>query len=224
LQYSTIINLIHSSIHTISFNYSTQQQQPTNNTTVNILTNTTTTTSNTTTTMFPDLPRTSLDHTMDDQEQLPAYSNDGQSPAYITEKHLSNRQRQHSKAPSKMSTFKSILTGDVHKHNPHYTLEESVTGQRTVARPTRSESSQSNSSSQSRSPRLNPTLKSILTGDVHKQNPRYVLEESVTGQRSHARSTAPKSSDSKSKSKSSQSTLKSILTGSCTSQIIPAMR
>ncbi|KAK1063368.1 hypothetical protein LTR12_007425 [Friedmanniomyces endolithicus] len=162
--------------------------------------------------MFPDLPRTSADRTMENHEQLPPYSNDGQSPAYITEKDLSNRQRQHSKAPSKMSTFKSILTGDVHKHNPRYTLEESVTGQRTVPRPTRSESSsESKSSSQSRSPRLNPTLKSILTGDVHKHNPRYVLEESVTGQRSCARSSSPKCSDSK--SSSSQSTLKSILTG-----------
>ncbi|KAK0933979.1 hypothetical protein LTR48_002361 [Friedmanniomyces endolithicus] len=163
--------------------------------------------------MFPDLPRTSLDRTMEHHEQLPPYSNDGQLPAYITEKDLSDRQRQHSKAPSKMSTFKSILTGDVHKHNPRYTLEESVTGQRTVPRPTRSESSESKSksSSQSRSPKLNPTLKSILTGDVHKHNPRYVLEESVTGQRSHARSTSPNPSDSK--SKSSQTTLKSILTG-----------
>ncbi|KAK0277886.1 hypothetical protein LTR35_009722 [Friedmanniomyces endolithicus] len=148
---------------------------------------------------------------MEHHEQLPPYSNDGQSPAYITEKDLPNRQRQHSKAPSKMSTFKSILTGDVHKHNPRYTLEESVTGQRTVPRPTRSESSESKSSSQSRSPKLNPTLKSILTGDVHKHNPRYVLEESVTGQRSHARSTSPNPSDSK--SKSSQTMLKSILTG-----------
>ncbi|KAK0266256.1 hypothetical protein B0A54_04742 [Friedmanniomyces endolithicus] len=112
-----------------------------------------------------------------------------------------------------MSAFKSILTGDVHKHNPRYTLEESVTGQRTVPRPTRSESSESKSksSSQSRSPKLNPTLKSILTGDVHKHNPRYVLEESVTGQRSHARSTNLNTSDPN--SKSTQSTLKSILTG-----------
>ncbi|KAK0848787.1 hypothetical protein LTR03_005575 [Friedmanniomyces endolithicus] len=148
---------------------------------------------------------------MENHEQLPPYSNDGQLPAYITEKDLSNRQRQHSKAPSKLSTFKSIFTGDVHRHNPRYTLEESVTGHRTVPRPTRSEESESKSSPASRSPRLNPTLKSILTGDVHKHNPRYVLEESVTGQRSHARSTSPNPSDSK--SKSSQSTLKSILTG-----------
>ncbi|KAK0357098.1 hypothetical protein LTR91_003446 [Friedmanniomyces endolithicus] len=161
--------------------------------------------------MFPDLPRTSLDRTMEHHEQLPPYSNDGQLPAYITEKHLPNHQRPHSKAPSKMSTFKSILTGDVHKHNPRYTLEESVTGQRTVPRPTTSVSSESRSDSKSRSPKLNPTLKSILTGDVHKHNPRYVLEESVTGQRSHARSTNLNTSDPK--SKSTQSTLKSILTG-----------
>ncbi|KAK5720373.1 hypothetical protein LTR17_015090 [Elasticomyces elasticus] len=82
------------------------------------------------------------DQTPIGDEQLPAYSaaETGQSPAYIREKALSLQQ---SKGPSKMSTIRSILTGDVHKHNPRYVLEESV------------------------------------TGDVQKHHPMYRLEESV---------------------------------------------
>ncbi|KAK4950749.1 hypothetical protein LTR10_010742 [Elasticomyces elasticus] len=106
-------------------------------------------------------------------EQLPAYSaaETGQSPAYIREKAFSLQPLQQSKGPGKMSTIKSILTGDVHKHNPRYVLEESVTGQPSVARPT--------SSKPAESKRTQSTLRSILTGDVQKHHPMYRLEESM---------------------------------------------
>ncbi|KAK5732168.1 hypothetical protein LTR17_010745 [Elasticomyces elasticus] len=106
-------------------------------------------------------------------EQLPAYSaaEAGQSPAYIREKAFSLQPLKQSTGPSKMSTIRLILTGDVHKHNPRYVLEESVTGQPSVARST--------SSKPAESKRTQSTLRSILTGDVQKHHPMYRLEESM---------------------------------------------
>ncbi|KAK5682235.1 hypothetical protein LTS10_005361 [Elasticomyces elasticus] len=110
------------------------------------------------------------DQTPIGDEQLPAYSaaEAGQSPAYIREKAFSLQQ---SKGPGKMSTIKSSLTGDVHKHNPRYVLEESVTGQPSVARSTSSKSAEPK--------KTQSTLRSILTGDVQKHHPMYRLEESM---------------------------------------------
>jgi hypothetical protein len=91
-----------------------------------------------------------------DEEQLPAYAEatQGQSPANITEKEVTQEQSKPEKS-GKMATLKSILTlGDVQRHNPRYTLEESMTGQQSTARAP-PKPSNSNSSS---------TLKSILTG------------------------------------------------------------
>ncbi|TKA80912.1 hypothetical protein B0A55_01672 [Friedmanniomyces simplex] len=141
--------------------------------------------------MFPGVAMMSFDQMREDQaraleqtpaaeEQLPAYSDavNGRSPAYITEKEISQHQQQQSKqwkGPGKMSTIKSILTGEVHKHNPRYVLEESVTGQRTVPRSTTPKSSETK-------PKSKPsqsTLKSILTGDVHKFHPMYRVEENA---------------------------------------------
>lgn len=68
------------------------------------------------------------------------------------------------------------------------------------------------SKSSSKSSGKMAALKSILTlGDVQKHNPRYVLEESMTGKPSVARS--EKRQSSKSSSSESSSTAKSILTG-----------
>lgn len=120
-------------------------------------------------------------------EELPLYSEAilGYKAPVIVEKELAQPQ---SKKSSKMSTLKSILTGDVHKHNPHFVLEESVTGRPHPMRQERSQSTSTQSSTSSSSSSSSPTsstLKSILTGETHrKYHPMYRLEESVqtTGQ------------------------------------------
>ncbi|KAK3075773.1 hypothetical protein LTR53_000598 [Teratosphaeriaceae sp. CCFEE 6253] len=112
-------------------------------------------------------------HTPMAEEQLPAYSDaaDGRAPAYVDEKQTSRQQSERSKGSGRMATIRSILTGDVHKHNPRYVLEESMTGQST-----RSLASTPKATGSKSSP---STLKSILTGDVHKHHPMYRLEESA---------------------------------------------
>ena len=131
----------------------------------------------------------SMDSRQSSEEQLPAYSDamKGQEPIEISEKELQLEQPSE-KRSSKMSTLKQILKGDVHKHNPRYVLEASVTAQ--PSKP-RSEPSKPKSKSSS-------TLKSVLngelqhcnhltttskltihSGDVQRFHPMYRLEESV---------------------------------------------
>jgi len=94
--------------------------------------------------VFPQVPLMSFDQMIEDKaraleltpkhEQLPPYSEATKDrfPVKVSEKEVSQKPR--SKASSTMSTLKSILTGDVHKHNPRYVLEESITGQPSAAR------------------------------------------------------------------------------------------
>jgi hypothetical protein len=105
-------------------------------------------------------------------EQLPAYAETmkGHSPIEVTEKEA-QRECQDQRSSSKMSTLKSILSGDVHKHNPRLALDRSLDQQMRSSRPSSKPKSTSSSSSS--------TLKSILTGEVHKHHPMYRLEESV---------------------------------------------
>lgn len=96
-------------------------------------------------------------------EQLPAYSEATKNgaPVEVTEKDLSKLRAKQSKSSNgRMSTLKSILTGDVHKHNPRYVLEESLTGESSRTRPTQQQRPKAESSSVGSS----STLKSILTG------------------------------------------------------------
>lgn len=129
---------------------------------------------NTSTMVFPQIPPMSWDQLIEDRdraleqtpvagEQLPAYSEavKGQKAVNVTEKELFLREQQKSnKSSSKMSTLKSILTGDVQKHNPRYVLEESLTGKPSAAREPKTSTPKSGSSLLSSS----STLKSILTG------------------------------------------------------------
>ena len=128
-----------------------------------------------------------LEQTPMAREQLPAYSEaiNAKASVLVTEKEPARKQSKKPKSPERWATLKGILTGEVHKHNPRYVLEESHTGKPSAAREPRKPSSSSTvptSTSTSTS-----TLKSILTGEVHKHNPRYVLEESHTGKPSLAR-------------------------------------
>lgn len=100
------------------------------------------------------------------EEQLPAYSEatKGTSPVEVTEKELARQQPKSPKSSnSKLSTLKSILTGDVQKHNSRYVLEESMTGKPSAAREPRRPSAKSNSSSIS----IPGLLKSVLTAGKH---------------------------------------------------------
>jgi len=146
-------------------------------------------------------------------EQLPAYSEavKGQSPIEVSEKELLQKQ---SKKSGRMSTFKSVITGDCQKHNPRlrdpmsrYTVKE-------VDDTPSAATSEKNSSSKT------STLKSILTGDCQKHNPR--LRDPLRDPRyayatePNSRSSAPQSqsnASSVSSSSSKLSTIKSILTG-----------
>ena len=148
-----------------------------------------------------------------ESEQLPAYSEavKGQPSVQISEKDIPQKQ---SKKSGKMSTFKSIITGDCQKHNPRlrdptsrYTVKE-VEAKPDLANPSRSSSSKSS------------TLKSILTGDCQKHNPRlrdpqrdprYAYATEPNSKTSAPRSQSSASSVSSSSPKSS--TIKSILTG-----------
>jgi hypothetical protein len=102
-------------------------------------------------------------------EDLPAYTEatKGQAPFEVTEKEI-RRQSQSQRSSSKMSTFKSILTGDVQKYNPKLALSKSIDEELKGSRSTPKSKSSSSS-----------TLKSILTGDVQRHHPMYRLEESV---------------------------------------------
>ncbi|KAK5123821.1 hypothetical protein LTR85_002457 [Meristemomyces frigidus] len=137
--------------------------------------------------MFSQVPPMSYDQMIEErartleqwpraEEQLPAYSEatKDKTPVKVAEKELARKQPKTPKASdSKISTLKSILTGDVQKHNPRYVLEESMTGKPSAAQEPKKSSAKSGSSSTS------STLMSILTGDVYKHHPMYRLEESV---------------------------------------------
>ncbi|KAF2716069.1 hypothetical protein K431DRAFT_30230 [Polychaeton citri CBS 116435] len=111
--------------------------------------------------------------------QLPSYSQAtvGQkTPDILLEK---QEQQSTKKDPSssKMAALKSILKGDVHKHNARFVMEEAVTGQPNEMRKaidSRPSSKRSSSSTKSTS-----TFMSILKGDVQKHHPMYALERSV---------------------------------------------
>lgn len=122
------------------------------------------------------------------RQAAPAYADamKGRSPVTVSEKPLANEQK-----PKKMSTLRSILTGDVHKQNPRYVLEASLADQPSSTRQSTSQPKPKREGSS--------TLRSILTGDVQKHNPRYVLEESVTGRPSAARDTSKSHSTQKPK-------------------------
>ncbi|KAI6896561.1 hypothetical protein KC318_g10807 [Hortaea werneckii] len=97
------------------------------------------------------------------EEQPPPYTEATKnSPnVKVSEKEVDHR-RPSSKAPSRMSTLKGILTGEVQRHNPRLRDPTSLYPNHTYSSPPKE---------------INPapkqsTLKSILTGDVHKHNPR----------------------------------------------------
>lgn len=76
-----------------------------------------------------------LEQTPKAGDQLPAYAEatKDRSPYKVSEKEVLPV-REPQQAPSKMATLKSILKGDVHKHNSRYVLEEAMTGQPRTAR------------------------------------------------------------------------------------------
>ncbi|KAJ9624793.1 hypothetical protein H2203_004743 [Taxawa tesnikishii (nom. ined.)] len=102
------------------------------------------------------------------QETLPPYQETGSKNIVVAEKEVAAKTSQPKK--QRFSTLKSILSGDVHKHNPHYVLEKAADA---------SAASKDSKPSTPRSESRSGTLKSILTGDVHKHNAHRVLEESV---------------------------------------------
>ena len=104
-------------------------------------------------------------------EKLPAYSEAlkagaRQPSTVLDEKKQASDERRSSNTRS--STFKSILTGDVQKHNPRLRLGEHLD---------RSSVSSPSASSSLKKDRSSSTFKSILTGDVQKHNSRLRLSE-----------------------------------------------
>ncbi|KAK4544722.1 hypothetical protein LTR36_003971 [Oleoguttula mirabilis] len=175
--------------------------------------------------MFPQVPLMSYDQMIEEQartleqwpraeDQLPAYSEatKDKSPVKVTEKEIARKQQPESAKGSgrRMSTLKSILTGDVHKYNAHYVveranaLERSTNGKLSEAPEPATRTAKASSGTVS-------TLKSILTGEVHKYNAHSVVER-ANALETEARE-AKKSSAARSGSSSSSSTFKSILTG-----------
>ncbi|RMY86970.1 hypothetical protein D0864_06957 [Hortaea werneckii] len=145
------------------------------------------------------------DEYQDDQrlseEQPPPYTETTKnSPnVKVSEKEVHQR-RPTSKASSRMSNLKGILTGDVHKHNPRLRDPTSLYPNNTCP---------SSPKDTSAAPKQS-TLMSILTGDVHKHNPRlkdpmsYYPDLAYTPHRQESSFAAKKS-----KSPSPQSTPKS---------------
>ena len=97
------------------------------------------------------------------EEQPPPYTEATKNDPHVkvSEKEVHQR-RPTSKPSSRMSTFKGILTGDVHKHNPR--LRDPTSLYPNHACP-------SSPKGTSVAPKQS-TLMSILTGEVHKHNPR----------------------------------------------------
>lgn len=96
-------------------------------------------------------------------EQLPAYSEATKDQSLVKVFEKDPPRQQKLKASSKMSTFRSILNGDVHKHNPRYVLEESITGRPSAARSKSIATTKTSPSSSS----TTSTFKSILSGLSH---------------------------------------------------------
>lgn len=109
--------------------------------------------------------------------------------------------RDSTKKSSRFSTLKSILNGDVHnKYDPRFAEERHRRAAKSLQEP-RSASTSTSSTSSSTSSKSS-TLKSIITGDVHKHNPMRSLERSIMAEQA---ASSPKSK---------KSTLRSILDGS----------
>ena len=93
-----------------------------------------------------------------------------------------DQQKPQSRRSGFSNTLKSIVTGDVHQHNPRFALERAVMQQQQPTAESRSKPSAS-SPSTSTSPKppspKSSTWKSILSGDVHQHNARYRLEDSA---------------------------------------------
>lgn len=120
-------------------------------------------------------------YTVSAQEAPPAYDEATRTHSIqtISEEEFSMKQSsKHAKTPSEMPTWKSILTGDVHKHNPRlrdpmsldpryacaYALEQEAKAERKAAKKSSKQSSKKS------------TIKSILTGS---HRPMYRLDESL---------------------------------------------
>ncbi|TKA25340.1 hypothetical protein B0A50_06244 [Salinomyces thailandicus] len=112
--------------------------------------------------------RSSLEQRLS-EDQLPAYSEATKHTARpsISEKEPTQKPSKPSKSPSRMATFKSILTGDAHKHNPR--LRDPLTQD---PRYTAHAQSPPKPPTPSNGPSKSSTFRNILTGDVHKHNPR----------------------------------------------------
>ncbi|KAK5109876.1 hypothetical protein LTR62_006483 [Meristemomyces frigidus] len=139
-------------------------------------------------------------------EQLPAYSEaiKGQARIEVIEKKGSRQQtQQQPKSSAKISTLRSILTGETHKHHLR-NLDAIATAQATaLERQTKHSTPKPKTSSQS-------TIKSLLTGETHKTHLRHL--DAIACAKAAALETQSKDCQSKSANQSSKAKGSSLTT------------
>ncbi|KAJ9630479.1 hypothetical protein H2203_001000 [Taxawa tesnikishii (nom. ined.)] len=104
-------------------------------------------------------------------ETLPPYQESQSKDIIVTEKEVPANAATQPHHQSKLSTLKSILSGDARRHSSAYRVPERAAH----ASSADEEGSGSGTSTRSRS----GTLKSIFSGSVHKHNPYSVLERAA---------------------------------------------